>query len=249
MKKIGVTLSGGFVKGAAHIGFLKALEYKGLSPSFIAGASAGSVVGLLYACGIPLEKIEEIGRELSWKKLATPSLKGGLFKLDGLHKILRELTGNPDLRELKIPFAVVVVNLKTLKVEVKREGPAVDFVVASCSLPPLFSPWKVGNKYYFDGGVRNCLPAEVTKSSGVDLNVCSNVNTYTELKNYNPQSIANVTMRASLANVIENQSWRLNYCDIIVNHSIPYNPLDFSKVEEIVKAGFEETIREIEKWL
>ena len=249
MKKIGVTLSGGFVKGAAHIGFLKALEYKGLSPSFIAGASAGALVGFLYACGIPLEKMEEIGRELSWKKLATPSLKGGLFKLDGLHRILTELTGNPDLKELKIPFALTVVNLKTLKVEVKREGPAVDFVVASCSVPPLFSPWKVGNEHYVDGGVRNCLPAEVTKSSGVDLNICSNVNTYSGLENYDPQSITNVTVRASLANVIENQSWRLNYCDIIVNHPIPYSPFDFSRIEETVEAGFKGTVEEIEKWL
>ncbi len=249
MKRIGVTLSGGFVKGAAHIGFLKALEYKGLSPSFIAGASAGALVGFLYACGIPLEKMEEIGRELSWKKLATPSLKGGLFKLDGLHRILTELTGNPDLKELKIPFALTVVNLKTLKVEVKREGPAVDFVVASCSVPPLFSPWKVGNEHYVDGGVRNCLPAEVTKSSGVDLNICSNVNTYSGLENYDPQSITNVTVRASLANVIENQSWRLNYCDIIVNHPIPYSPFDFSRIEETVEAGFKGTVEEIEKWL
>ena len=249
MKRIGVTLSGGFVKGAAHIGFLKALEYKGLSPSFIAGASTGALVGFLYACGIPLERMEKIGRELSWKKLATPSFKGGLFKLDGLYRILTELTGNPDLRDLKIPLAVTVVNLKTLKVEVKREGPAVDFVVASCSVPPLFSPWKVGNEHYVDGGVRNCLPAEVTKSSGVDLNICSNVNTYPRSESYNPQSITNVTVRASLANVIENQSWRLNYCDIIVNHHIPYSPFDFSRIEETVEAGFKGTVEEIEKWL
>ncbi len=247
MKRIGVTLSGGFVKGAAHIGFLKALEYKGLSPSFIAGASAGALVGFLYAYGISLEKMEEIGRELSWKKIATPSLKGGLFKLDGLHKILTELTGNPDLRELKIPFAVTVVNLKTLKVEVKKEGPAVDSVVASCSVPPLFSPWKVGNEYYVDGGVRNCLPAEVAKSSGVEINICSNVNTVTD--NFDPNSLFEVLKRTSLAGVIENQSWRQNYCDIIINHQISYSPFDFSRIKKLVEIGFRETIRELEKWL
>ena len=247
MKKVGVTLSGGFVKGAAHIGFLKALEYKGISPSFIAGSSAGALIGFLYAYGLPVKKIVEIGKELSWKKLTKPSFKGGFFKLEGLYTLLLEITGNPDISELKIPFATVVVNLKTLKIEVKREGPAVDFVVASCSVPPLFSPWRVGNQYYIDGGVRNCLPAEVGKSSGADINICSNVNTID--KEFNPESIKNVLERASLANVIENQSWRLNYCDIIVNHRIPCSPFDFSKLEETVDIGFRETLKEIEKWL
>lgn len=247
MKRIGITLSGGFVKGAAHIGFLKALEYKGISPSFIAGSSAGALVGFLYSYGFSPEKIAEIGKNLSWKKLARPLFKGGLFSLKGLYDLLNELTGNPDISELKIPFAAVVVNLKTLKVEVKREGPSADFVVASCSIPPLFSPWKVENNYYVDGGIRNCLPAEVVKASGVEVNICSNVNTSVE--EFSPESIINVMERTSLANVLENQSWRLNYCDIIINHRIPNSLFDFSNFEYFVEAGFEGTLKEIEKWL
>ncbi len=247
MGKIGVTLSGGFVKGAAHIGFLKALEYKGVSPSFIAGASAGALVGFLYACGFSPEKILEIGKGLSWRKLVRPCFRGGVFRLEGLYSLLRELTGCLDLSELKIPFAVVVVNLKTLKLEVKREGPALDFVVASCSIPPLFAPWKVGGSYYVDGGIRNCLPAEVVKSSGVDVNICSNVNVLPE--KYEPQSFTGVLERVSLANVLENQGWRLNYCDIIVNHQTSHSPFDFSSFEKLVDSGFEVTLREIEKWL
>ncbi len=247
MKKVGVTLSGGFVKGAAHIGFLKALEYKGISPSFIAGSSAGALVGFLYAFGLSLEKIAEIGKNLSWRKLAKPHFKGGLFKLEGLYSILVKLTGNPDLSELKIPFAPVVVNLKTLKVEVKREGPSADLVVASCSVPPLFAPWKVGNNFYIDGGVRNCLPAEVAKSSGVEINICSNVNTVTE--NFNPDSTTEVLERSSIASVVENQSWRLRYCDIIVNHQILYSPFDFSRFEDLIDIGFKGTLEELKRWL
>jgi len=247
MKRIGVTLSGGFVKGAAHIGFLKALEYKGISPSFIAGSSAGALVGFLYAYGLSLKEITEIGKTLSWRKLAKPCFKGGLFKLEGLYSLLVELTGNPDLTELKIPFAPAVVNLKTLKLEIKKEGASADWVVASCSVPPLFAPWKVGNNYYIDGGVRNCLPAEVTKSSGVEINICSNVNTVTD--DFNPFSITDVLERSSIASVIENQSWRLYYCDIIVNHQIPFSPFDFSKLEDLIDLGFKKTLEELERWL
>lgn len=245
--KVGATLSGGFVKAAAHIGFLKALEEKGLRPSCIAGSSAGALVGFLYSYGFSPNDIEKIGKNLSWKKLVKPSFKGGIFSLKGLREILADLTGNPDLKELKIPFAAVVVNLKTLKMEVKTQGPSADIVTASCCASPLFSPWKIGNNYYIDGGLRNCLPAEVVKSMGAELNICSNVNVLSS--RFNPKSITEVAYRSSLASILENEESRFKYCDIIVNHELSVNPFDLSKIAEIVKIGFENTLREVEKWL
>ncbi|RUM91516.1 MAG: patatin [Thermovibrio sp.] len=248
--KIGVTLSGGFVKGAAHIGFLKALEYKGLSPSYISGSSAGALVGFLYAYGMPLKEMERLGKKISWRKLARPNLKGGFFSLDGLYNFLTDLTGNPDISELKIPFAVTVVNLKTLKLEVKTEGSSADFVTASCSAPPIFSPWRIGNNYYVDGGLRNCLPAEVTRSMGAEVNICSNVNFPS--REFNPKSLLEVTYRSSLSSIIENQESRLKYCDIVINHKIDSSPFDFSELEKLVDLGFRSTlsqIGEIENWL
>ena len=248
--RIGVTLSGGFVKGAAHIGFLKALEYKGLAPSFVCGSSAGAVVGVLYCAGFSPDKILEIAKNISWRKLASPSFKGGFFKLEGLYRKLKELIGDVDIKELKIPFGLVVVNLKTLRTEFKREGKASELVTASCSIPPLFSPWKVGGNYYIDGGIRNCLPAEMAKAEGVELNICSNVNTCPE--EFSPGSLLNTGLRASLAGVIENQERRLPYCDIIVNHRTTENPFDFEAVEEIAETAYSETLKVLEenqKWL
>ena len=48
--RFGLALSGGGVRGAAHIGVLKALEENGLCPSWISGTSSGSIVAGLYAC-------------------------------------------------------------------------------------------------------------------------------------------------------------------------------------------------------
>jgi len=248
--RIGVTLSGGFAKAAAHIGFLKALEYKGISPPFISGSSAGALIGFLYSFGLSIGEIEKLAGEISWRKLVKPSLKGGLFSLEGLHSLLLDITGNPDMGELKIPFAAVVVNLRTLKVEVKREGSSADIVTASCSVPPLFSPWKVGRDYYIDGGLRNCLPAEVTKSMGAEINICSNVNLPPE--KFNPNSILDVAYRSTLSSVIENQEGRFKYCDLIVNHRVEGSPFDLSKAKELIEMGFENTLRQlegIERWL
>ena len=49
--KIGLVLSGGGVRGIAHIGVIKALEEYGIYPSYIAGTSAGAIVGGMYAGG------------------------------------------------------------------------------------------------------------------------------------------------------------------------------------------------------
>ena len=49
--KIGLALSGGGVKGAAHIGVIKALEENDIKIDMISGASIGSAVAVLYAMG------------------------------------------------------------------------------------------------------------------------------------------------------------------------------------------------------
>lgn len=54
---LGLVLSGGGVKGAAHIGVLKALEEENIKFDFISGASSGSIVATLYACGYTPEEI------------------------------------------------------------------------------------------------------------------------------------------------------------------------------------------------
>jgi NTE family protein len=248
--KIGVTLSGGFVKGVAHAGLLKALEFKGISPSFIAGSSAGAVIGALYAAGYSPEEIKELAANLSWRDLVKPTFKGGVFSLSGLRDRLLQLVGDVDFKDLKIPFGLTVVNLKNLKPEFITEGKVVDYIVASCSISPLFAPYKIGKNYYADGGIRNCLPAEMPKVFGCTVNICSNVNLVSE--KFNPSSMIDIAVRISLAGVIENQEKRYGYCDILVNHKIDGSLFDFDSVEIFFESGYKNGLRaieDLESWL
>lgn len=248
--KIGVTLSGGFVHGIVHAGLLNALEFKGVSPSFVAGSSAGAVVGALYSAGYSPEKIKDFALSVSWKTLTKLSLRGGLFSLSGLRDKLLQLIGNVEFRDLKIPFGVTVVNLKTLKEEFITEGKVVDYVVASCSIPPLFSPYKIGKNYYVDGGIRNCLPAELPKAFGCKINLCSNVNVIVE--KFNPTSMVDVATRVSQASIIENQEKRYSYCDILVNHKTDASLFNFRNVENLFELGYKNGLKALEKmesWL
>jgi NTE family protein len=67
--KLGLALSGGGAKGFAHIGVLKVLEEAGLSFDYIAGTSAGSMVGGLYAIGYSAKDLEEISSKTDWTEV------------------------------------------------------------------------------------------------------------------------------------------------------------------------------------
>ena len=58
--KVGLVLSGGGAKGAAHIGVLKYIEEVGLPIDYIAGTSMGSIIGGMYALGYSADEILNI---------------------------------------------------------------------------------------------------------------------------------------------------------------------------------------------
>lgn len=133
--KFGVALSGGGLRGAAHIGFLQALASKKITPNIITGTSAGSIVAGMYALGIsPSEMQNEIKRFsiLSFRdlnvfgflkyfsqvgiSLFTPlkaSSPLGLVRGNVLTKQLQMLFGNTRLSDLKIPFAAIATDIHT----------------------------------------------------------------------------------------------------------------------------------------
>ena len=57
--RIGLALGGGAAKGFAHIGVIKMLEANGIKADVVAGTSAGSVVGALYASGMDPFRMQE----------------------------------------------------------------------------------------------------------------------------------------------------------------------------------------------
>lgn len=65
-KSVGLVLSGGGAKGAAHLRVIKAIEEAGIPIDYIAGTSIGSIIGGLYAVGYTVEEIEELYTSMNW---------------------------------------------------------------------------------------------------------------------------------------------------------------------------------------
>lgn len=64
--KVGLALSGGGARGAAHIGVLRELERQRIPIDYIAGTSMGAIVGGLYASGVRTAEIEQVLIETDW---------------------------------------------------------------------------------------------------------------------------------------------------------------------------------------
>lgn len=157
--KIGISLSGGGARGSAHIGVLSALLNRGIEPTSVAGTSAGSIVGALYAAGFSTAQMMEFVKTSKMIKLVNFGLPtAGITKLTYLKDRFREFGLPETFEELKRPFHVAITNLNTGELEIRSSGPLYDVVMASCSIPLIFEPVEIDGHRYVDGGVLCNLP-------------------------------------------------------------------------------------------
>ena len=71
---VGLVLSGGGARGAAHLGVIQVLEEMNIPIDFIAGTSMGSIIGGLYAIGTPPEDIEKLTTKVDWSAMFSDTI-------------------------------------------------------------------------------------------------------------------------------------------------------------------------------
>ena len=168
-RRFGLVLSGGAVRGAAHLGVLQIFDEEGIRPDLVVGASAGSVVGGLYCAGLSPLELQQIGKEMQWGRLGRLVRPGlGFFDLSRMEGVIDELTGGITIEELSIPFAAVAVDILSRELIVLRQGSLARAIRASCSLPGIFTPLEDDNRLLIDGGALNNLPVGVAQDMGGD---------------------------------------------------------------------------------
>ena len=156
---LGLVLSGGGARGFAHLGVAKALAEKGIKPDIISGVSAGAIAGAFLASGMDPDSIFQLLKEQDFMKISTFKMsKQGFIQLDGLKKQIKIHIPYKNLEDLPTPLIVAVCNLNKARMEYIASGPLADIVQASSSIPVLFSPVKLGDDWYVDGGVLDNLP-------------------------------------------------------------------------------------------
>jgi NTE family protein len=168
--KIGLALGGGAARGFAHIGVIKVLEANGFKPEFIAGTSAGSVVGSLYASGLNAFQLQNLALQLKEENLTDWNmLNRGVVKGEALQDFVNKAVGNRPLEKLAIPFGAVATDLRSGETVVFRTGNTGQAVRASSTIPGIFSPVSINHHEYVDGGLTEPVPAKAVHDMGADF--------------------------------------------------------------------------------
>ena len=111
---IGLALSGGASRGLAHIGVIHAFEEFGYPIHAICGVSSGSLIGGLYAAGMPISTIIDVLPTLNWRSFTSFHLsKRGMVSSRKIQLLVEKYIGKMKLKDCKIPFATVATNINT----------------------------------------------------------------------------------------------------------------------------------------
>jgi len=178
--KIALVLGSGAARGWAHIGVIRELASMGIRPDIIAGSSVGSVVGGAYASGnldVFEEWVRSLGRVDIIRLLDAKMTGGGFLQGKSLMNAIKKQIGDPEIRDLEIPYACVATELGTGREVWLREGSLLDACRASIALPGMFAPSRLlDNRLLLDGGLVNPVPVSLARAMGADLVIAVNLN-------------------------------------------------------------------------
>jgi NTE family protein len=164
-RRIGLALSGGSVRGLAHIGVIKALAEAGIRPVVVAGTSVGSLVGAGLAAGMGWRELAEMARSIFWPRL----LNGRqLERFCSLH-FPETFAG------LRLPFAAVATEVPAKRPVTITEGRLASAISASCAQRLIRRPVERNGRRFKDGGIACVLPTPACRELGAEFIIASDV--------------------------------------------------------------------------
>ena len=178
-KKISLVLSSGGARGYAHIAAIEELIKAGYIIESISGSSMGALIGGLYACD-KMQAYKDWVMTLKFldvAKLLDFSFRGnGFIGGSKVFEVIEKMIGEVKIEDLPISFTAVATDIVNQKEVWFQKGKLLDAIRASIAIPTIFTPKKIGNKYFVDGSVLNPLPIAPTISDNTDLTIAINVN-------------------------------------------------------------------------
>ncbi len=153
-KPFTLALSSSFFGFFAHCGFAAALYEAGHRPAKITGSSAGALVAAALASGLEPAQVREILFEVKREDFWDPFIGFGFLRGKKFERHL-EARFAREFSQTKIPLAVSVFDLWSWKTRYLNEGSVAKAVVASCSVPLMFHPVRMGGRIFLDGGIFN----------------------------------------------------------------------------------------------
>ena len=236
---IGIALSGGGVRGIAHLGVLRAMDEAGISPSAISGSSAGAIAGVMYAKGFAPDEILEIIIQTNYFKFIWPSVSWkGILKMDHITPLYEKYLEVNDFSSLRIPMTMAATDLHLGQTAYFSSGEIIRPLMASSCIPGMFEPILLDGRYYIDGGVLNNMPVEPLQDI-CDVIIGVNCNHLPEQQNI--RHIKSLIERTVIMSMNYNVYSRRGMCDHFVEPVglARFGVLEIKKAKEIFEIGYQ----------
>lgn len=168
---VAFVLGGGGILGAHEVGMLGALAERAVVPDIVLGTSIGAVNGALFAADPTPAGVRELTQLWLSSNLVEVSAGGLLRRAGTLARTGTHVQSLADIRarlvealpvtrveDLAVPFQCVAASIERAAEHWFDRGDLADVVLASCAVPGLLPPVKIGDEHFIDGGIVNSIP-------------------------------------------------------------------------------------------
>jgi NTE family protein len=243
--RIGLALSGGGVRGIAHLGVMQALIENGITFSHISGTSAGAVAAAFFAEGYTPKEILQIIKDTRLLKLLRPSLGStGLISILKARFLFGRYIPHNSFDKLKIHVTISSVDLGEGRLVYFTDGELDMAILASCCLPGIFRPIIINDHMYIDGGILNNFPVEPLVGN-CDLIIgssCNHLPVVTEIK-----SFGSLVDRAAMIAINSSLNMHKILCDVVIEPRGlgGYGIFNTDAADEVFMIGYEEGLKAV----
>lgn len=235
--RVGLALGGGFARGIAHVGVLRALEDAEIRVDYIAGTSVGALIGAAYASGATLEEMARQGSETRFRDFGRWTLsRMGMASNERMDDFLRKFTTAKYFEELKIPLSIVATDLISGESVYFSDGEIGPPMRGSCAYPGLFLPVEYRNHFLVDGFLTEAVPTGAARAMGAEFVIA--VHLEPGLLHQRPRNTVEVISRSfSIMQATAKMPWPQG-ADVIIEPEVhDYLWDDFEKTPELIVAG------------
>lgn len=244
---LGIVLSGGSIRGSAHVGFFKRLREIDETPSIISGSSAGAMVGAFRAAGKTEEEMMDFFRNTPlFRYNSINPLKPGIFNTEKYESAFHGFLP-PTFEELEIPLIIATTNMEEGKAEYFSSGDLYKPLLASCAIPFVFAPIEINGCLHVDGGVLDNFPVQplVGKCERI---IGSFLGCPGPVDRKAINSKIKITSRANELLMYAASSLKFPMTDLTMEHPLSsYSYFDQKQMEEIYQVGYDFCRKELHR--